>query len=207
MMGRARQPIAAAAAMLALAVMLAGCYLPDKFRSEVRINRAGAFAVTYEGELVYAPLYADILQGKLSPSEEARKLAAAERDIKRDSGFTTVTPIEKGRFTVSYERTGSVGGNGYFTFIRRNADILSIKARDGTIVVKGNALSPADGQRVMELGLALKGEFRVTTDAPVREHNAGAVRTHAGYHIYIWQIDNPLSPSPRIVLEGPRVSG
>lgn len=206
-MGRARRGLVAGFMLLAVAAVLTGCYLPDKFRAEIRISRSGAFAVTYEGELVYAPLYADLVQGKLSPQEAPEKIAVAERDLRRDSGFKSVESLGNGRFSVSYEGMGAVGGRGFFTFIRRNADILSIKSRDGAMVIRANALSAVDGQRLMQLGLGMTGEFRVTTDAPVREHNAAAVRSYAGYQIYIWQIENPLSPSPRIVLEGPRVSG
>jgi len=198
---------AVAALVVSLSLPLAGCYLPDQFRSEVRINRAGDFAITYEGDLVYAPLYAGLLQGKVPTAEESAKSADAERDLKRDSGFQSVTPLGKGRFSVKYERQGRVGSGGYFTFIRRNADILSIKSTGGIMTVKANAMSAADGQQVMQLGLSMRGEFRVTTDAAVIEHNAGAVRNYGGYTIYIWEIDNPLSPSPRIVLQGPAVSG
>jgi len=198
---------AVATLVVSLSLALTGCYLPDQFRSEVRINRAGDFAITYEGDLVYAPLYAGLLQGKVPAAEESAKSEDAERDLKRDSGFQSVTPLGKGRFSVRYERQGRVGSGGYFTFIRRNADILSIKSTGGIMTVKANAMSAADGQQVMQLGLSMRGEFRVTTDAAVIEHNAGAVRSYGGYTIYIWEIDNPLSPSPRIVLQGPAVSG
>ena len=86
------------------------------------------------------------------------------------------------------------------TFVRRNNNILSLKSEKGVMVARAATMSASDGQRLMALGLNMKGEFRVITDAEVLEHNANTVRPYAGYLVYIWQIENALAPPPRLVM-------
>ena len=51
-----------------------------------------------------------------------------------------------------------------------------------------------------EMGLNMEGEFRITTDANVVENNATEVRLFGVYKVYIWKIENPLSPMPHLVM-------
>lgn len=189
-----------AVAALLLAV-LAGCYVPNQFKSEIRIGRTGGYAMTYEGELIYAPLFEEISKGGLTPKDAAEKVAAVERDLTRDPAFKEIRNLGKGRFLVKYEQQGVLDGNQLISFVRRNAPIISIKSTEnGMIAVYGAAIKPSDAQRLTQVGIDMAGEFRVTTDARVLEHNASAVRAYGPYTIYIWRIDNPLSPTPKLVI-------
>ena len=47
----------------------------------------------------------------------------------------------------------------------------------------------------------MRGEFRVVTDGVILDHNAGEVRPFGAYRIYIWRMENALSPAPRLVMQ------
>lgn len=196
-----RQGACAALALVALA-LLAACYLPNNFKAEVRLGRTGDFALAFYGELVWAPLYRDIEQGKLSSEEIPAKVEGIRQDLARDSNFKKIESLGQGRFKVAYEREGRLSASQEVTFVRRNAIILEIRARpDGRVSVDGNALRPADAKTITDIGLGMKGEFRVITDGLVKEQNATRVEPYNGYQLYIWTIDSPFSPSPHFVMQ------
>lgn len=203
----------------AMLLVLTSCYLPTEFKSEIRINRYGDFALTYNGDLIYAPLYEEASRNKLTPAEMNEKVATLVRDLQRDRTydrtgkepprpmFTQIEHKGMGRFAVRYQREGSLDADALVTFVRRNANILSLKSKDGVIAIRANALSATDSQRLMALGLQMRGELRVVTDAQVLEHNANSVRPYMGYLVYVWQIDNALAPAPRLVMKQERRPG
>lgn len=184
------------AAFLSL-LALSSCYIPDKFRSELRLSRFGDYALSYEGELIYAPILHDYAQGKITPENEQQRNDNIYRDLIRDTAFKAVEHSGKGRFKVRYERVGRLGKVQLSAIIRRDARLLALKStEDGGIFVDANGIRPADAQRMAELGIGIEGEFRVTTDAKVLKHNATEVRPFGQYNVYVWKIENPLSPSP-----------
>lgn len=195
-------------------LLLSGCYLPSDFRAEVRINAIGDYSILYAGDLVYAPLYQDVIQGKLSPAEVKEKVEILLNDLQREKvydpvnnvttnipHFREVTHLGMGRFRVRYEREGWLDERDSFNFVRRNAVVLSLRTKNGVISIAVPGLSPTDSQRMMGLGLDVKGELRVVTNAQVIDHNATQVKTYAGHQVYIWTIDSVLSPPPRIHLK------
>lgn len=198
----------------ALILALSGCYLPSEFKAEIRINALGDYSMMYVGDLVYAPLYQDAVQGKLSAAEIKEKTEILIRDLQRDKVYdpvknvTTTVPhfrevVSKGmgRFHVRYEREGWLDDRDTVNFVRRNAVIISLRAKDGVISIAVPGLSPTDGQRLTGLGLDVKGELRVVTNAEILSHNASQIRTLGAYKVYIWNIESALSPSPHIVLK------
>ncbi len=200
--------VAAIAAVLALSAGLAACYVPDSFIAEIRINRAGAYAITYRGDLTWAPLHRDVHQGEMSEEEAAEKAEIYRRDLLRDEGFSRVEHKGNGRFEVAYERQGVLPASRQVTFVRRNADIMAMIARpDGTVTIRGRPLAASQAQQAVELGLGLRGRFHVVTDAAVLRHNAQEVRSYKGYDVYVWDVENPLSPMPRLVLVRDTPSG
>ncbi|GHU03978.1 hypothetical protein FACS1894205_1430 [Alphaproteobacteria bacterium] len=195
-----RRAVAVAAALVST-IILASCYVPNHFVSEIRLGRTGDFAMYYKGNLTWAPLFRDIKMGTVKPEEIPGKIQRIEDDIKRDVYFKSHTSLGDGVFDVVYEREGHLGDSEQATFIRRNAVIIMIKSYpDGRISVIGNGVKPAYAQMATDLGLGMKGEFRITTDAPVLEHNANAVETVNGYPVYIWKLDSVYAPSPKFVM-------
>lgn len=198
---QARKILAAFAAMVLLTA-LAACYLPNHFKSEIRLGRNGDFALSFYGEVTWAPLYREIIQGKLKPEEVAAKIEGIRSDLARDTNFKKIESLGQGRFKVVYEREGHLGVNDMVTFVRRNAIILMLVSKpDGTIKISGNTLKPSDAQMATSAGIDIQGEFRVITDGLVKENNATKITSFNGYQVYIWTIENAFSPGPRLVMQ------
>jgi hypothetical protein len=196
-------------AALAVTLAVASCYIPDNFRAELRLSRYGDFELDYQGDLVYVPILHDYAEGNVKPSEDAARQESIHQDLIRDTAFTQVQAMGKGRFRVNYAGPVKVRGtkglrlgrDELVAIVRRDARLLALKAHpDGQIVMAANAIKPADAETMARLGVTMKGEFRVTTDAHVVQNNATEVRTFGQYTVYIWRIENALSPMPRLVM-------
>lgn len=192
----------AALVAVALVGLLAACYLPNNFKSEIRLGKTGDFALMYMGELVWAPLYRDIQQNRVKPEEIPTKIAEIQQDLQRDPNFSSIESLGNGRFKVHYERQGHLRPTDMVAFVRRNEIILQIHATpDGRVAINGNTMRPSDAQSATTSGLDVKGEFRIVTDALVKEHNATTVKPFGRYFIYIWTIENAFSPAPHFVMQ------
>jgi hypothetical protein len=188
-------------AVLAALFLLSSCYIPDKFRAELRLSRYGDYAISYKGDLMWAPILDDYRKGKVDPKDEAERIENIRKDLVRDIAFRKLESRGRGRFAVEYERAGRLGTVQLTALIRRDARMLALRSlENGAIIVAANGLKPSDAQILAELGLTMEGEFRVTTDANVIENNATEVRQFGTNRVYIWKIDNPLSPMPHLVM-------
>lgn len=181
---------------------LCACYLPDKFKSEIRLGRTGDYAIAFWGDLIWAPLYRDIQLNTIPAAEIPVKIAEIQKDLQRDPNFKKVESVGKGRFTVEYQREGHLAASDMVTFVRRNAIIIQITAKpDGSVVVNGRTMRPSEAQTATTLGLDVQGEFRIVADGMVKEHNASSVKPFGRYLVYIWNIQNTFSPPPHFVMQ------
>lgn len=188
-------------AVLAMLLLLSSCYIPDKFRAELRLSRYGDYSLSYKGDLLWAPILDDYRKGKVSPEDEAEKIENIRRDLSRDIAFRKIESRGRGRFGVVYERAGRLGRVQLTALIRRDARMIALRSlENGGIIVAANSMKPSDAQILAELGLTMEGEFRITTDANVVENNATEVRQFGTSRVYIWKIDNPLSAMPHLVM-------
>ena len=190
------------AALTIAAAILVACYLPDNFKSEVRVGSTGDYSISFYGDLIWAPLYRDIQRGTVPQDEIPGKIEEIRKDLARDPAFKTVESLGQGRFHVTYQREGHLAATDLVTFVRRNAIILQLHATpDGKVSLDGAAIKPGDANEAVAMGLALKGEFRLITDAQVLSHNASKVTLYQGYPVYIWTIENAFSPAPHLVMQ------
>lgn len=195
----ARRAVRAAAALVLTLPLLAGCYLPDRFQSEIRLARTGEYGVYFKGNLTWLPLVKDLREGKVSEAELPERMAVFQRDLDRDSNFSTVRPVGPGTFAVEYNRVGRLDLPDLVTFVRRNARIISMQtAEDGTITVTGSqAIKMIPPETIERAGLNSRGLFRITTNAEVIRHNADSVRLGPeGYVIYDWNINGVRGQEP-----------
>jgi len=185
----------------ALLLVLASCYIPDKFRAELQFSRYGEYRMTFDGEIMYAPMMHDYAEGKITPEEEPERLEIIRRDLVRDPAVKSIESLGKGHFKVHYVREGALGPNQLIALFRRDAALIRMKSMpDGRIFIAANGIKPSDSETMAKFGLGMSGEFRITTDANVVAHNAGEVRPFGAYQVYIWKIDNPLSPMPHMAI-------
>jgi hypothetical protein len=197
-----RVRVAAACALIAVAV-LAACYLPNNFKAEVRLGKDGSFALAFYGELVWAPLYRDIQNGKYSSEEIPKQVELIRQDLARDSNFKKIESLGQGRFKVEYEREGRLNASQEVTFVRRNAIIILMRATaDGRVSINSAAIKPSDAKTIADMGLAMKGQFRIITDGLVKDQNATRSEPYKGiYKLYIWDVDGPFAPSVHFVMQ------
>lgn len=187
--------------VLAAVLLLSSCYIPDKFKSELRLSKYGDYSLTYKGDLMFAPILDDYRKNKVKPEDEAERQENIRRDLSRDIAFRKIEAKGKGRFAVEYERVGRLEKVQLTSLIRRDARLISLRSvENGAIIIKANAMKPSDAQILAELGLNMEGEFRITTDGNVVEHNATQVKPFGTSKVYIWKIENPLAPMPHLVM-------
>lgn len=187
--------------VLAAVLLLSSCYIPDKFRSELRLSKYGDYSLTYKGDLMFAPILDDYRKNKIKPENEAERQENIRRDLARDIAFRKIEAKGKGRFAVEYERVGRLGKVQLTSLIRRDARLLSLRSMEnGAIVIRANAMKPSDAQILAELGLNMEGELRITTDGNVVKHNATQVKPFGTSKVYIWKIENPLAVMPELVM-------
>ncbi len=187
--------------VLAAVLLLSSCYIPDKFKSELRLSKYGDYSLTYKGDLMFAPILDDYRKNKVKPEDEAERQENIRRDLSRDIAFRKIEAKGKGRFAVEYERVGRLEKVQLTSLIRRDARLISLRSvENGAIIIKANAMKPSDAQILAELGLNMEGEFRITTDGNVVEHNATQVKPFGASKVYIWKIENPLTPMPHLVM-------
>ncbi len=187
--------------VLAALLLLSSCYIPDKFKSELRLSRYGDYSLTFKGDLMWAPILDDYRKGKVTPENEADKINNILKDLVRDIAVKKAVSKGKGRFAVEYERTGRLGQVQLISLLRRDARLLAMRSSENNaIVIHGNSMKPSDAQILAEMGLNMEGEFRITTDANVVEHNATSVKPFGNARVYIWKIENALSAMPHLVM-------
>lgn len=161
------------------------------------------FAMAYYGQLTWAPLYVNLFRGETTTEKADRTEAVVRRDLLRDAAFTRVEPLGQGRFDVAYERIGRIEGTSLVTFVRRNEDILTIRAdSEGRTTIRARSILPEQAEPLIQAGLGMRGLLRVVTDARVVEHNADDVRPfQEAWRIYEWRVDGFDAPAPQIVLQ------
>lgn len=194
--------ISVTGAVTALAI-LASCWLPEQFETEIRFTSTGAWGVTYIGIITYAPLFGKIARGDISKEDVDRQIRQYLDFLKGDKGFKDINSIGSGRFQVKYEKEGQFAGNKQsFNFISRQGAMFRLRTtEDNRVVLSGSGQALMYAQRFEEVGLKMKGLMRVVTDAEVIEHNANFVRasTTPGFTQYDWRIRSLRDPPPRLI--------
>lgn len=197
---------------LLLVPLLASCYLPDRFQSEIRIAPDGSFGMSYAGVMTWVPLYMDYNWINLPPKVQKTKqrkskaeLAETEKNIEKnlntDKYFTVIEPMGKGAYNVRYNREGKITGSGQATFLRRNAMIINLAVNESRVLtVQSKAMSKATKKQLADIGLKMRGLFRVVTAGKVLKHNADTVKDHNGFKVYDWRL-TLASPTPKLTMQ------
>ncbi|MBL8645162.1 MAG: hypothetical protein JNK21_14615 [Rhodospirillaceae bacterium] len=191
-----------ASAVTSLA-LLASCWLPEQFETEIRFTSTGLYGVTYIGVITYAPLFGKIARGQISKEDVDRQIQQYLKFLKGDSAFKEINSIGNGRFQVRYEKEGQFAGNKQsFNFISRQGAMFRLRTtEDAKMILAGSGQALLYADRFEEVGLKMSGLIRVVTDAEVLEHNANFVRQSPtpGFTQYDWRIRNLRDPPPRLI--------
>ena len=198
--------IAKIGSLCAAMLVLASCYLPQRFDSEIEIDAAGYYSMIFDGYIVDLGLYQGLLDGSINEEQETEKVAVLTRDLSRDTAMQNVEYFKQGHFRVTWERKGDLLKTKTVTFLRRNESMISLKyvADAGLVEVMGKSIGKADMQRLAEMGLGMQGEIRVRSPIPALDHNATEVIQDKNDELakwYVWRIKNIFQTTPRLLLK------
>ena len=187
-------------------LVLASCYLPQRFDSEIEVDAAGYYSMIFDGYIVDVGLYQGLLDGSINEEKEVEKVAVLLRDLSRDSAMQKVEYYKQGHFRVTWERKGDLLKTKTVTFLRRNESMISLKyvAGTGLVEMMGRSIGKADKQRLAESGLGMQGEIRVKSPIPALDHNASEVIQDKNDELtkwYVWRIKNIFQATPRLLLK------
>ncbi|MDX2144217.1 MAG: hypothetical protein SFV19_12750 [Rhodospirillaceae bacterium] len=190
------------AGLVAMAV-LANCWLPEQFETEIRFTSTGAWGVTHIGTITYAPLFGQIVRGVIAKEDADRQVRQHLEFLKLDSNFKEVNSLGSGRFQVKYMREGQfAGAKQSFNFIARQGAMFRLRTTpDARVILAGSGQARIYADRFEEVGLKMQGLIRVVTDAEVIEHNATTVRQSRtpGFVQYDWRVRSLRDKPPKLV--------
>lgn len=200
---RSRLPVARLLAV-AFATVLAGCYLPVRFDSEIELQRTGHYTAIFDGYVADVGIYEGLRKSELGPAEEKEKVDRIITDLTRSSDVSVAKYMQNGIFHVTWKHTGDIIAEKMHTFIRRNEAFLTLKylEDEGRIVITGRKLKNAQVEQLSKIGLgAVEGQLRIKTAAKVSENNAAKVtKRKGGGFIYSWDITSFKDPAPKLVV-------
>ena len=199
---RAFRKLRSIAVVLAIGLSINSCYLPIFFDAEIELTRAGYFKMTFDGYLSKVELHDKLRKNELTPAEEQAAVETVRTDFTRDTSTKAFQYMKKGRFRVNWTREGDLTKVKTVTFFRRNENMLGISynSQTGLIAISGRSMQRSTRKRLEEIGLAMRGEIRVMTDASVVRHNATTVKRGnslgPNFKTYTWKIANLYAPTP-----------
>jgi len=183
--------------------LLTSCYIPDQYEAEVRLTKDGSYGITFLGILIYAPLYGQIVRGKIDAEHAKNNERMFLEQLKRDEAFKEVVSLGKGRYRVRYELEGRfVGSHQMVTFVTRQAAIFRVLTTEsGNVVLNGSGQGKMYAKNFEELGITSHGLMRIVTDAQVLEQNAQTQRASVtpGFTVYDWRRRSLRDPPPHFV--------
>ena len=180
------------ATLLLILTAISGCYFPSDFTADLQIDRQGRYRFTYIGKLTDVSMAQQLGLGRLQGLGIQRRVAIAERDMRRDSAFKKIQYEENGRFDISYQREGYIINERSFDFVRLNSRFLTLKYNKnaGDITMIGGKPNKSQATQLEEAGLEFNGVLRVWTNAQPTKHNSKNVKPQGKLVVYTWDIKN-----------------
>lgn len=191
-------------ALLCAGLVVASCYLPARFDSEITLDRQGYYDLKFSGYMAHVPLYQGLVEGTITPEQEQEKIAIIERDFTSDPDTKEFEYYRDGHFKVTWERAGDLLKAKTVTFLRRNELILQLKyvESSGYVVLEGKSIKKDNRDRLAQMGLNMQGQIRVKSDMPVKDSNATSTKKDPNdprFTWYVWDIASIQSPRPRAI--------
>ena len=211
--------LALLALCLALAALLGGCWVPERYIARIKIERDGSYKAYAEGTAAHPEAWrnmhavnAQARAGKLKPEElakaKAEALAPLLKDLetlRADKRFDTLTSIGDGR--VRFSVSGSWRMNrDLLVFNELRSPLAYAVGTDGTLRIRVKDAVAGPGARA--LGLTTEGTLNVTLaeGVEVLEHNAQkAPSSHLG--AYRWSIGPGSTEPPYLKIRLPEAEG
>lgn len=212
-------PFAALCVVLALAVLLPGCFVPQSYSARIKIERSGAYHASMEGTALYPESWhalrrvnAEAKAGKFKEPADLKKakdealapLAKQLEALKADKRIQSVSPIGDGRVRFSVGGTWELD-RGLLVLNKLETPISYAVAEDGSVRLRVKDAIHGPGARA--LGVVTEGSLAITVaeGVEVLEHNAQRTPT-TPLGAYRWTIGPGSTEAPYLKLRFPEVA-
>lgn len=175
-----------------ITLLLAGCFIPEKFEVNVKVNEDGSYTFAYDGILTYASALAASKKGALTKKDEAH-LAELENELRQEEGFKEVSYLGDGRYKVLVEKSGV--DREHYDFLSREMNFFSIiPQQDGSIKITTKLLqfNKKEIDQLKSIGANINGTLSVSVGKGVKviKHNAQSEPKLFGiFGDYEWKIE------------------
>lgn len=175
-----------AVSLLAVAVLVSGCLVPEKFAAKANFQPDGSYAVSYAGSVVHGMAALALAKtGKLAAKDEA----ALEHEVAtmaRNPDVRAVHYKGNGRYDLTLDAKRQKG---------QALDLLGIMnvrtSKDGVVTISSPEINAKSRQDLSQLGIKVDGTLEVTIpkDAQVISQNATGTPGFFGLNrSYSWKI-------------------
>ena len=178
--------------------MFYGCFVPEDYEANVKVNNDKSYIFTYEGNLIFVLALDAALEEGLDQEDEA-ELKEIEEEFRQDPDFTKVEYIGNARYKVSVKKVGQPGER--YEFL----EIFNIETNnEGLLIISADRPSEEDINELVDMGIKMNGTLTVTVPRGIEvvEHNADSEPKLFGLlGSYKWELDSIADANPYIVLK------
>ena len=170
--------------VVATSVLLAGCYVPEKFATEIDVKPDGGYTFDFTGTIVNAMVAAHTASGKTLSEKDERELLAEAAKMRSSSGVKKATYEGAGRYDLEIQEHKAPGQPLDFMTMMR------VRTRpDGVIVITASEVKDVDKREFAKIGMKINGQLsvQIPRNAEVVAHNADSTPTF-GFGSYKWKI-------------------
>jgi len=179
-------------------LMLSGCFVPEDYEANVKVNDDRSYIFTYDGNLIFLLALDKALEEGLDQEDEA-ELKEMEEEFKQDPDVTKVEYIGNARYKVSVKKVGQPGEQ--YEFL----EIFNIQTNnEGLLVISAHRPSEEDINELKDMGIKMNGTLTVSVPRGIEvvEHNAESEPKLFGLlGSYKWELDSIADANPYIVLK------
>lgn len=139
------------------AVLLSGCFLPEKFSATVKVNDDGSYSYKYSGTAAFFPalLSSNKKKGGLSPQEEK----SFDEQVLRYAAthkFKKTKALGNGHYEIEIDDSRSAGQSAGIL------DTVNIVSSGETLSISAIAVSERDKSELAKLDFKINGRLEVT---------------------------------------------
>lgn len=189
-----RKPFALLAAT-AMAALLAGCLVPERFTAKVDVHPDASFSYRFEGTAIDAMGMLKLRkQGLLSEKDHQGMVDEAQK-------MSSEPDVQKAVYNGNARFTLQIAGQRVAGESLRLLDMFSVQTdQDGVMTIAAKPLTDKQKNDFSQLGINVNGKLKVSVprNAEVISHNASATPT-LGLGSYSWKIGG-LGMRPEIKL-------
>jgi hypothetical protein len=178
---------------VAILLLIAGCWVPERFEAKVTVHRDGTYSFVYNGTLAHVLVALAIKKGEAIPEKIHTDLKAQVAATAQSPGFRSATYVGDGRVKVLFEQKFKADESYHFPS-QLNKALSIVPQGDGTLRIEAAASDANSVKRLNEIGLKYDGTLTVATERGVEmvKHNAQSEPKLFGLiGSYGWKITAP----------------